>query len=469
MTGHGGGPGLARRVGSALLLLAGLTSAPARACPFAPRAAGAGVTTAPAAAVNPIGLAPTDLAARARALLATDVGAGLGFGPGQERVLSAAEAGQALARPPRRALKAAAATAAADAADEMPGYAPPLDASTVYAVPRPPAPTIKLEEADAALPDAALIAKILSKNKTTAEEVIHRLSDLEWHKLAAEAVIESKADVAAHAAAKEATLTGLLSPNKTASAEAVARVVIEKLATPNQWGLLLRAAFHDAGAGPAGLAANPPHGDAPTGGLDGSLRFELHWSSNAGVVGVWPTLALAKKILDLKYGAGFFSWADVIAIGGAAGVKAAGGPVMAVGLGRIDATQADVRSGPATDPGHAKDFSAPQLLAAFADFGVDARDTVILMGAHTMGLVMLAGGSEGPLGPPAFTNFFYRAALAQKASFIVDNALGSDPATVPLMRQFAGDQAAFFAAFTDAYARMTWWGQPVAVVPPPWS
>jgi len=50
-----------------------------------------------------------------------------------------------------------------------------------------------------------------------------------------------------------------------------------------------------------------------------------------------------------------------------------------------------------------------------------------------MGLAVLTDGSEGPLGPPAFSNFFYRAALAQKASFIVDNALGSDPATVPLL------------------------------------
>lgn len=457
MSGHGGAPGLARRVTSALLILAGLTASPARACPFAPKAA-----RQPAV---PVGLAPADLAARARALLSTDVGAGLGLGAGHERVLTAVEAGAAIPSPPRRALKAVAAAAAAD----KPSYAPPLDAQAVYAVPRPAATKIDLEEADAFLPDAALIAKILSKNKTTAEGVLHRLSDLEWHKLAAEAVVGSHLDVPAHLDAKEAEAAALLSPNKTVVAEAVARAVIEKLATPNQWGLLLRAAFHDAGAGPAGLASNPPHGGMPTGGLDGSLRYELHWDSNAGVVGVWPVLALAKKVLDAKYGEGFFSWADVIAIGGAAGVKAAGGPVMSVGLGRIDATQADERSGPATDPGHAKDFNAPQLLAAFADFGVGAHDTVALMGAHTMGLVMLTTNSEGPLGPPKFTNFFYKAALAQRANFIVDNALGSDPATAPLVQAFAGNQGAFFQAFTDTYARMTWWGQSVEVVPPPWN
>jgi catalase (peroxidase I) len=414
----------------------------------------------PSTATASIGLGAGELAARARG----------GLAPGQERVLTPpAQAGRAVPAPPTpqlgRALKAA--TAAAAAADDdddgddsdKPGFAVPVDAASIYTVPRPPAPAINMEEADASLPDAALVAKILSKNATTAKQVLGRLGDLEWHKLAAEAVVESGMDVAGHAAAKAAEAQALLSGNKTVAAEAVARALIEKLATPNQWGLLLRAAFHDAGAGPGGTAATAPAADEPlVGGLDGSLRFELHWGSNAGVVGVWPVLALAKKVLDAKYGEGAFSWADVIAVGGAAGVKAAGGPVMTVGLGRRDAAGPDVRSGPATDPGHAKDFSAPQLLAAFSAFGVDAHDTVALMGAHTLGLAMLTDGSEGPLGPPKFTNFFYRAALAQKASFIVDNALGADPATLPLMLTFARDQATFFSAFTDAYTRMTWWG-----------
>jgi len=432
----GGAPGLARRLTTALLILASVTDA----CPFAGRGSGGSVGGAshhlqPAAAAA-VSLPPSELAARARALLSTDLGADLGLAPGRERVFS----GVAPA-PPSPA--------------DLPG---PLALS---AVARPSALHIKLEEADGALPDAALIAKILSKNATTAKAVVARLADLEWQALAAAAVLESKKGVGAHLSAARDAAHQLLTDNKTAAAEAVARAVIEKLATPNQWGLLLRAAFHDAGSGPPGLASTAfTPGALPVGGADGSLRHELHWDSNSGVVGVWPVLSLAKKVLDAKFGEGVFSWADIIAIGGAAGVKAAGGPVMQVGYGRADAPGADPRTGPATDPAHAKDFSAPALLAAFADFGVGADATVVLMGAHAMGLAMLTAGSEGPLGPPKFTNFFYRVILAGKGSFVVDNNLATNAGTAPLVEAFSADQAAFFAAFEREYRAMTWWGQP---------
>jgi len=445
----GGVPGLARRITSALLVLLATTT---DACPFAPRRSGGGGGRG--AALTQPSLSPAALTARARALLATD----LGLGGAGERVFSPQEATAILGEAApnhasRRALKAA--TAGADAATPL------LPAADLGAASRPTALHIKLEEADGMLPDAALLAKILSKNATTVKEVLARVTDLEWHTLAAEAVVASAKDVPVRVADAKAALAQFSPANKTVATEAVARAVIEKLATPNQWGLLLRAAFHDAGAGPDGLASTSyPAGSLPVGGADGSLRHELHWDSNAGVVGVWPTLVLAKKVLDAKFGNGTFSWADVIAIGGAAGVKAAGGPAMSVGYGRVDALAADPRTGPATDPSHAKDFTAPALLAAFAGFGVPPDATVTLMGAHTMGLAMLTGGSEGPLGPPKFTNFFYAAILAGKGSFAVDNALASYPGTAPLVKSYAADQAAFFEAFETDYRAMTWWGQP---------
>ena len=437
----GGGPGLARRLTSALLVLLATS---ADACPFAPKANGGAAAVAPNPS-SPLSLSPSVLATTARSLLAADFGAG-------DRVFSPAEAAAVLGYDQphspslRRALKAAA---------DLPG--------PVSAVARPSALHIKLEEVDESLPDAALLAKILSKNATTVKEVLGRVADLEWHALAAEAIIESAKDVPARAADKKNALLQFSPANKTAATEAVARAVIAKLATPNQWGLLLRAAFHDAGAGPPGTATSGPSlpaGSVPLGGADGSLRHELHWDSNSGVVGVWPTLSLAKKVLDAKFGNGTFSWADVIAVGGAAGVQAAGGPAISVGYGRIDRPAADPRTGPATAPMVAKDFSAPALLAAFSDFGVDAPAAVTLMGAHTLGLAMLTPNAEGPLGPPKFTNFFYKAILSGKGSFIVDNDVGVDPSTSPLVKTYASDQAAFFSAVESDYRAMTWWGQP---------
>ena len=143
-----------------------------------------------------------------------------------------------------------------------------------------------------------------------------------------------------------------------------------KLAAPNFWGLLVRLAFHDAGTH-SGL----PNATARFQGANGSIRFELGWDSNAGVFAVWPTVEAAAKVLEAKYGPDAFSYADLIALAGAAAVRKAGGPAYLVGLGRVDATHADERVGPATDPGHAKDFDAgacPDLVPVLWAFWMDA-------------------------------------------------------------------------------------------------
>ena len=89
-----------------------------------------------------------------------------------------------------------------------------------------------------------------------------------------------------------------------------------KLAAPNFWGLLVRLAFHDAGTH-SGL----PNATARFQGANGSIRFELGWDSNAGVFAVWPTVEAAAKVLEAKYGPDAFSYADLIALAGAAAVR----------------------------------------------------------------------------------------------------------------------------------------------------
>lgn len=197
--------------------------------------------------------------------------------------------------------------------------------------------------------------------------------------------------------------------------------------------LLLRAAFHDAGT----YNPNAPAGQSK-GGINGSLRKELSWPSNAGIVAVWPVISTGHKILNAKFN-NSFSWADSIAIAGAAGVEKAGGPAIAVGLGRPDAAAADPKVGLATDPLAGINLTGDEAVAAWAEFGQSPETLATLMGAHTIGRSALTP-LQGPLGTPSFTNYFYKAVLEQKCSFAVDNALASQPLTAPVVQAYAADQ-----------------------------
>ena len=96
-------------------------------------------------------------------------------------------------------------------------------------------------------------------------------------------------------------------------------------------------------------------------------------------------------------------------------------------------------------------------MAAWARFGQSPETLATLMGSHTFGRSALTP-LQGPLGPPSFTNYFYKAVLEQKCSFAVDNALASQPLTAPIVRAYAADQALFFGEFARHYRAMTWWG-----------
>src|SRR5436190_23989972 len=82
----------------------------------------------------------------------------------------------------------------------------------------------------------------------------------------------------------------------------------------------LRLAFHDAGTYDARTR---------TGGAHGAVRLpeQLHRSENTG----WGTACL-ELLAEAKAEFPSVSWADLIAIGGAAAVQKCGGPVIDVGL-----------------------------------------------------------------------------------------------------------------------------------------
>lgn len=205
----------------------------------------------------------------------------------------------------------------------------------------------------------------------------------------------------------------------------------------------LRLAFHDAGAYDVATR---------TGGADGGIHFpeEMTREENAG----WSD-ACIELLAQVKERHPELSWADLVALGGAAAVAKCGGPVIEIGLGRRDATEpAPEHRLPTTDEG------AEQLKADFQRMGLTARDLVALAGAHTLG---------GALGQPfvhdpfVFSNTYYQALVAPERDpslglLASDWALMDDAELRPYVELYARDQARFFEDFADAYRRLTWLG-----------
>ena len=129
---------------------------------------------------------------------------------------------------------------------------------------------------------------------------------------------------------------------------------------------LLRLAFHD--------AATRRQGDSRRQGPNGSIRFELMRDENYG-----PSMAAALAAVENIVQRCRVSWADAIAVSGAAVVEAMGGPVISVETGRSDATEPDndkrLPDGTLTS-GAIRDY--------FRQLGMSDAELVALLGAHTV-------------------------------------------------------------------------------------
>ncbi|CAK9080002.1 unnamed protein product [Durusdinium trenchii] len=126
----------------------------------------------------------------------------------------------------------------------------------------------------------------------------------------------------------------------------IAKKYVEMM--PDSAPSFLRLAFHDA-------ATKRGDGQGP----NGSIRFELERNENLG-----PSLQRALRAIEEMVNMCHVSWADAIAVSGAAVVEAMGGPAVVVSLGRRDA-------------GALRDY--------FLQLGLDDEELVALMGAHTVG------------------------------------------------------------------------------------
>src|SRR5690349_24466002 len=89
----------------------------------------------------------------------------------------------------------------------------------------------------------------------------------------------------------------------------------------------LRLAFHDAGTYDQQTRTGGAHGTV-------HLKEELQRADNTG----WGHACL-ELLAEASAQFPSVSWADLIAIGGAAAVEKCGGPIIRVGLGRTDGTE----------------------------------------------------------------------------------------------------------------------------------
>eukprot|EP00913_Durusdinium_trenchii_P015000 g14070.t1 len=189
------------------------------------------------------------------------------------------------------------------------------------------------------------------------------------------------------------------------------------------------------------------------------------------------------------------SWADAIAVSGAAVVEAMGGPAVVVSLGRRDAARPD-GEGRLPEGG----LTAGALRDYFLQLGLDDEELVALMGAHTVGRwTSLLGvpdecmakeglawwrctreqGQRLPFTshPTVFNNEYFKDVLeferrqqmprpAKRFKDRVDSeklpplyllpsdlGLLYDEGLHQVVKTFATDQAAFFAAFARAYQK----------------
>jgi L-ascorbate peroxidase len=146
------------------------------------------------------------------------------------------------------------------------------------------------------------------------------------------------------------------------------------------------------------------------------------------------------------------SWADLIALGGAAAVQKCGGPVIEIGLGRTDHDQP---APPHRLPGGYE--GAGMLKRMFARMGLEVRDLVALSGAHTLGHTQRRPFTDEPW---VFSNAYFVQLVEQREPVLLgtDTALLDDPELRPYVELYAADEQRFRADFADSYRRLTWLG-----------
>lgn len=203
---------------------------------------------------------------------------------------------------------------------------------------------------------------------------------------------------------------------------------------------VLRLVFHDAGTYEI---------DENSGGMNGSISYELDRPENKGLKKSLKILLEAKKTVDETI---TVSMSDVIAVAGAEAVSLCGGPKIPVQLGRLDSMVPDPEGKLPEET-----LDAIGLKQSFNRKGFSTQELVALSGAHTL-------GSKGFGSPIIFDNSYYKVLLEKPwmssggmtsmVGLPSDRALIEDDECLRWISKYADDQDLFFEDFKNAYIKL---------------
>ena len=260
--------------------------------------------------------------------------------------------------------------------------------------------------------------------------------------------------------------------NKDALKSEIRAALINRKA--NACPMAVRVAWHSAGTFDR---------ESGTGGSNGSLmRYEPERSdpANAGLYIIHDLLHAVKKRNPRV------SYADLWTLAGSLAVGFTHGPEVKHQFGRTDAPPGT----PTPENGRLPDAAQgpAHVREVFGRMGLDDRETVALVGAHTLGRChIVRSGYDGKwtTNPLKFDNEYFRNLLhltwrprqwdgplqyedAETGELMMlpaDMALLEDPAYRVHVERYARDEAAFFAEFADAFAKLLSLGCPPAACP----
>lgn len=253
--------------------------------------------------------------------------------------------------------------------------------------------------------------------------------------------------------------------------------------------ILIRLAWHDSGTFDANSTAEWPK----RGGATGSIRFmpEIGHGANAGLQKALDLLTPIKE----KYGDDI-SWSDLIQMASALSVEHAGGPVIKMVYGRIDADSPE----DCAPEGNLPDGNAPfhdgatspaqHLRNIFYRMGFNDQQIVALSGAHTLGrahkdrsgaglettkftspeaiaradgqpgIGETKGGSAWTSNWLTFDNSYFKNLIDKSSDpallkLETDAVLYTDPDFRPYVELYAKDQRAFFKDYAKAHKKLS--------------
>lgn len=233
--------------------------------------------------------------------------------------------------------------------------------------------------------------------------------------------------------------------------------------------LLIRLGWHDCGTYDKNIQEWPKRG-----GANGSLHFEIELShkANAGLVNA---LKLLQPIKD-KYPN--ITYADLFQLASATAIEEAGGPVIPMKYGRLDAPKPEDCPPEGKLPDAGPPSPAAHLRDVFYRMGLTDKEIVALSGAHTLGRSRPERSGwgkpetkytkDGPGAPGGqswtvewlkFDNSYFKEIKEQRDQDLLvlptDAVLFEDPGFKVYAEKYAVDQDAFLKDYAEAHAKLS--------------